>query len=244
MTFSRFPRELDSLPFVLGGKSKVNAALLNYMASALKSQQDAIGVDPLTSTVYTLRSTLVEQFKSFFKIECGEVERELRDDAYIKATTSSETGFCGIITGRYDGKENTPASGYDDLTINLQVNFDNPEAFSIIQSEYEAGTKNLIILANLIAVLPNQETADLTSYSSRFEPYNWPSNYGHCLSPRFNVAGTLVGFYYYFHISGHCSHNANVSPASSPAVPSEYDETFKKGDKFKIRYMAMEIDWL
>ena len=244
MSFSRFPEELDSLPFVLGGKSKVNAVLMNYMASALKSQQDAIGADPLTSTVYTLQSTLVTQFKSFFKIECGEREIELKDDAEILTTTSNESGACAIVSSRYAGRENTVASGFTDMTPQPRVAFENPKTFAITQTQYEAGTKNLIIVANLIAVLPNQETADTTFYSSRFEPYNWPSNYSYCLSPQFNTSGALVGFYFYFRVEGHCSRLGNVGSLSSPQVPGEYDETFKKGDKFKVRYMAMEIDWL
>ena len=83
------------------------------------------------------------------------------------------------------------------------------------------------------------EWEEITGIGNRTSPpSDWPETYTLTLTPIFDVGGTetLKALYGWCEMGGSCSKQVDSD--------GNYPRTFSKGDKVKIRYMIMEVDWV
>jgi len=238
MTSSRFPEELDSIPLISAGRTPVTGTLVNYLLSASKSMEDAIGEAPLTSSTYTLQSTLADQFKEFFRIECGEVEREFMEAP--KTTTTNNAKNYGqnavMIGGVYPISD--AISGSEGWELGQPaIYLKDPELFETTLTEWTSGTYKLFYHASVVAVMSEQgEWEEVTGIGNRMPtPSDWPDTYTISLIPYF-VSTRLKGLIAWVEMGGMSSLTADSD--------GNFPRTFPKGTKVKVRYMVMEVRWL
>ena len=239
MSQSNFPKEVDLLSLVNGGVSYPEGGGMNYLTSATKAMETAIGEEPLAApgAGYTMQSSLLEQFSEFLRIECGEVLWKVRGqpltDPLVNTSAAGQNNANAYFPDSMNSSDYFNNTGHMIPTIRYR----NPRMFVDADGDPIPDTKFFSHVTVVTRMSGQDDWASQQNSSGNAilgnlpEPYDYPLTIGVCSS------------------AGETGINVWLVLGDNPSGGgwnSHENSTFmiNPGQELMIRYCVFQVGWL